>query len=332
MPRGFTRRQFLQLGAAALAASAAPGRARPVRASSDVRLGRVTRALQAYAEPSFSAALTRIYYTNTVLALWEEAMGDPPQGHNRTWFRTDEGWVHSAQIQPVRDELNDPVLAVPEDGFLAEVTVPVTDAWHNEGSGAHREYQFYFASTHWVDQAVTDRQGLAWYRVLDDRYQVYYFVQAAHLRRVPEDELTPLEPEAGRKRIEISRAAQRLTAFVNRREVFSARIATGRPGVETPSGTFKVERKRPSRHMAANDGGGNGFDLPGVPWVAYFFWTGVALHGTYWHNDYGAPRSRGCVNLTPEDAKWLYRWTLPHVPPGQQATRDANGTQVLVVD
>jgi len=82
--------------------------------------------------------------------------------------------------------------------------------------------------------------------------------------------------------------------------------------------------------VAASDGGGSGFDLPGVPWVSYFYWTGVAFHGTYWHNDFGRPRSRGCVNLAPADAKWIYRWTLPVVPPSEVYVRDKNGTEVVV--
>jgi len=53
---------------------------------------------------------------------------------------------------------------------------------------------------------------------------------------------------------------------------------------------------------------GNEFDLPGVPWVCYISWTGVSFHGTYWHNNYGTPQSHGCINLTPEAAKWIYRW------------------------
>jgi lipoprotein-anchoring transpeptidase ErfK/SrfK len=57
------------------------------------------------------------------------------------------------------------------------------------------------------------------------------------------------------------------------------------------------------------------YDLPGVPWVSFFTGTGVAFHGTYWHNDYGRPLSRGCVNLRSEDAKFIYRWTKPVVPP-----------------
>ena len=59
-----------------------------------------------------------------------------------------------------------------------------------------------------------------------------------------------------------------------------------------------------------------GYDLPGVPWCSFFTGTGVAFHGTYWHNDYGRPRSHGCVNLPSMDAKFIYRWTMPVVPPG----------------
>ncbi|MBI3176443.1 MAG: L,D-transpeptidase [Chloroflexi bacterium] len=55
----------------------------------------------------------------------------------------------------------------------------------------------------------------------------------------------------------------------------------------------------------------NGYDLPGVPWVSYFAGNGAALHGTYWHNDFGTPKSAGCINLRPQDARWLFRWTLP---------------------
>ena len=82
--------------------------------------------------------------------------------------------------------------------------------------------------------------------------------------------------------------------------------------------------------MAATDG--NGFDLPGVPWVSYIHWTGIALHGTYWHNDFGTPRSRGCINLTPADARWLFRWTMPIVPPDEDDVQSACcGTAIDVV-
>ena len=93
-----------------------------------------------------------------------------------------------------------------------------------------------------------------------------------------------------------------------------------------------TNRKRPSRHMAGGDlAAADGFDLPGVPWVSYINGRGVALHGTYWHNDYGRPRSHGCINLTPEAAKWIYRWTIPAVPPAEGLVWEDHGTRVVVV-
>jgi len=49
-----------------------------------------------------------------------------------------------------------------------------------------------------------------------------------------------------------------------------------------------------------------------VPWVSYIeSSTGVAIHGTYWHNNYGVTMSHGCINMLSEDSKWVYRWTTP---------------------
>jgi hypothetical protein len=59
----------------------------------------------------------------------------------------------------------------------------------------------------------------------------------------------------------------------------------------------------------------NAYELPGVPWTMVFHKTGVALHGTYWHDNFGARMSHGCVNLRSVDAKWLFRWTEPVYDP-----------------
>lgn len=80
----------------------------------------------------------------------------------------------------------------------------------------------------------------------------------------------------------------------------SAIISSGLPATPTVQGNFKITRKLPSRHMVGPD-----YDLPGVPWVSYFF-AGYAIHGTYWHNNFGTPMSHGCVNMTTPDAKWFY--------------------------
>jgi lipoprotein-anchoring transpeptidase ErfK/SrfK len=76
----------------------------------------------------------------------------------------------------------------------------------------------------------------------------------------------------------------------------------------------------------------SGYDLPGVGWTILFSGTGAAIHSTYWHNDFGTPRSRGCINVAPEDGKWLFRWSNPPVPyrPGDVTIADYTGTRVIV--
>jgi hypothetical protein len=61
--------------------------------------------------------------------------------------------------------------------------------------------------------------------------------------------------------------------------------------------------------------GAAGFELRDVPWIQYFA-AGYALHGAYWHDVFGIPRSHGCVNLAPIDARIVFMWTDPPVPEG----------------
>ena len=71
-----------------------------------------------------------------------------------------------------------------------------------------------------------------------------------------------------------------------------------------------------------------GYSLPGVPWTCFFVpETGVAFHGAYWHNNFGAQMSRGCVNMRPSEVKWLFRWYTPiwEVPVKDRSTWDRRG-------
>lgn len=329
-----TRRNFLQLGSAALLKLAYQypdsDDDSPPATQKPNGLGRVTRPLKYYEQPAFKSKELGVYNVDSLLNIYEQAQGDARTAHNRLWFRTDDGWAHSAYIQPVQNRLNKPVLTIPETNLLVEVTVPFTEALTS--LGGVKAYRFYYTTTHWVDQVIEDKQSQTWYRVLDDRLRRRYWGLAQHFRPVTAAELRPLSPEVTDKRIEVDLTQQKLEAYENGRLVLSALIASGHTSWETPTGRFRVERKRPSRHMAAGDpAAGVGFDLPGIPWVSYFHWSGVAFHGTYWHNDYGTPKSAGCVNMKPEDAKWLYRWTLPVVPPESDLVSDPNGTAVVVV-
>ena len=80
----------------------------------------------------------------------------------------------------------------------------------------------------------------------------------------------------------------------------------------TIRGIFYIHAKHVSGTMDGEEGS-DSFDLRDVPYIQYFH-EGYALHGAYWHDDFGKPRSHGCVNLAPADAAWLFDWTDPPVP------------------
>jgi len=125
-----------------------------------------------------------------------------------------------------------------------------------------------------------------------------------------------------------------VTAFEGNTMVFSVRCSSGGKGTRTPTGEFSTYHKGPSIHMTNQDEEGveNYYHLPGVPWTSFFTSEGNAFHGTYWHNDYGRPRSHGCVNLRSEDAKWVYRWCHPNVPLGVDYVHlPGEGTRVQIV-
>jgi lipoprotein-anchoring transpeptidase ErfK/SrfK len=73
-----------------------------------------------------------------------------------------------------------------------------------------------------------------------------------------------------------------------------------------------------------------GYDLPGIPWVSYITESGISFHGTYWHNDFGRPRSHGCMNLPSDAARWIYRWTNPTVPYDEKWMYKLTGTLVQI--
>ena len=114
---------------------------------------------------------------------------------------------------------------------------------------------------------------------------------------------------AGVKWIEVNLRTLTLTAWQGRTLISTALISTGKPGFETPAGTFYINNKFRTRTMAGCIQG-ECYSVPNVPWVMYFTYVGHAIHGAYWHNQFGvARRSHGCVNLPVPYSEWLYNWT-----------------------
>lgn len=113
--------------------------------------------------------------------------------------------------------------------------------------------------------------------------------------------------------IDVDLSAQRVTAYDGVEQVRSFVVSTGTAIHPTVTGQFRVYIKLTSTPMA-----GPGYYLPGVPYTMYFY-KGYALHGTYWHNNFGTPMSHGCINLTIPDSEWLFHFaevgTLVNVHP-----------------
>jgi lipoprotein-anchoring transpeptidase ErfK/SrfK len=114
--------------------------------------------------------------------------------------------------------------------------------------------------------------------------------------------------------------------------VFATIVSTGEGGLAgnhaTKQGTFLIHTKHVTVTMDS-DAAGESFDLHDVPHVQYFN-GGYALHGAYWHDDFGKPRSHGCVNLSPHDAAWLFAWTSPELPEGWHGALSESGTLVHI--
>ena len=172
-----------------------------------------------------------------------------------------------------------------------------------------------------------------WYGLQDGlTWSGVNWVQAEHLRMVPPQEMTPLSPYVEDKHILIELSRQWLTCFEGQDAVFDTRLSSGMQGMVTPQGTHRVLQKVPTTRMIGGEGSGY-YDLPGIAFVTYFTASGVAIHGSYWHNDYGRPRSHGCINVPTAASQWVYRWTQPTVPYEEQRVfADAqNATTIQVV-
>lgn len=106
----------------------------------------------------------------------------------------------------------------------------------------------------------------------------------------------------GRRWIEVDISDQTLIAWQGDTAVLQTLISSGRTQYPTVRGTYQVRTKLDLERMI-----GPGYDTPNVPWTMYFF-RGYAIHGAYWHNNFGTPVSHGCVNMRVDEAKALYEW------------------------
>ncbi|MBA4383740.1 MAG: hypothetical protein C0410_03315 [Anaerolinea sp.] len=318
------------------------------------RLGRVTVGMaEVKAKPDADSTTISKVYEDAVLPWLREVIGRRPYRRNQRWVETPDGYIWAPYLQPVKDISNESINLLPETsigaGMWVEVTVPFVDLllanpparspWLQEDQTP----RLYFSQVFWIDQIKQDEQGQSWYRV-NERYGYgdIFWAKAEGFRPLLKDEIAPIRPEVEDKRIVVHIAHQTISCFEGKNEVHFAMVSTGiqedmngarTPQWETPLGEWPIWRKVISVHMSGGSTGG-GYDLPGVSWVSLFEANGVAIHSTFWHNNFGEQMSHGCVNAAPEDAKWIFRWANPIVPydPGDLTIGMPGGTSVEVIE
>lgn len=155
-----------------------------------------------------------------------------------------------------------------------------------------------------------ERDGFA--RIADDAWVARKDLRASALA----------EPPAGtaehEKWFDIDLDDQVLVAYEGARPVYATMVSTGKYGHATPVLITRIARKLERTTMASDKQ--DVYSVADVPWTM-FYDGNYALHTSYWHDGFGSVRSHGCINLAPHDARLLFRWSSPDVPPGWIAVR-----------
>jgi len=140
-----------------------------------------------------------------------------------------------------------------------------------------------------------------------------YVIASANLDNTNESELVivpskPMFDEKNKTRIIVDVSEQRLYAYRDGILENSFLISSGKNNA-TPLGIHQILAKIPQVHYKWSYGPNDprNYDLGLVPYNLRFA-PHVYLHYAYWHNNFGHPMSRGCVNVSLNDMKWLYDW------------------------
>jgi hypothetical protein len=305
-----------------------------------------------------------ILRADTLLPWEHEVIGSVPGLVNQKFLQTAQGYIWSSRIQPTKNLPNTPISQMPagQTGFWAEVTVPYVDLtidgviaspWMQD----HIKYNFqprvYYGQVIWIDQIRTTNgyPEYRWNEGADGHgygygaYGEFFWLDGAGVKILTDQEISPISPDVdpNDKKIVASVTYQTLSCLEGNNEVYFCRISSGQiydsTGQEsdelaTPVGELFTQWKIVSKNMTAGDSQA-GYSTPAVPWNTFIHGDGVAIHGAFWHNDFGERRSHGCINVTPEDAKWIFRWTSPFVSVEQSETRMTwpdHGTTVDVTE
>lgn len=330
-------------------------------------IGRLVDATDVRSRPNNDPILNTSLGTlpaDTLVPWQREVVGNVVGLTNQKYLETAQGYVWSSRIQPTRNIPNTPITEIPVGlaGFWVEVTVPYIELTL-EGAPAspwmkdHIDYNFpprlYYGQVVWIDQ-IRQNNGFTEYRWNEGdkghgygygAYGELFWLDGAGAKVLTNENVSPISPnvDPNEKKIVASVTYQTLSCFEGNNEVFFCRIASGQtldafgfPSDElaTPVGDLSAWWKIISKNMTAGTFQ-SGYSTPAVPWSTFISGEGVAIHGAFWHNDFGERRSHGCINVTPEDAKWIFRWTTPYITleqSEQRLTFPDHGTKISVTE
>jgi lipoprotein-anchoring transpeptidase ErfK/SrfK len=304
------------------------------------RLGRICMGKwDVKARPDENSPTVDVLYEDAVVPWLREVVGGTYRSVslNLRWVETPNGYIYASFLQPVRNLPNEPIQELAStsmgEGMWAEVTVPYVDvklettpssnSWVKAKMDEGLPVRLYYGQVFYIDSIQADENGQILYRVNPNYYGGVdrLWVAAEAFRPITQDEIAPINSEAEDKRIVVDVTRQTMSCFEGDTEVFFCRVSTGAKfdaygnpvdKWSTPVGTHRISRKFISLQMSGGTTGAS-YDLPGIGWTSIFVTGGVAIHATVWHNDFGVPRSHGCVNALPQDAKWIFRWNNPAV-------------------
>jgi hypothetical protein len=163
--------------------------------------------------------------------------------------------------------------------------------------------------TVWPVDRVVEKGGHLWIHIPDKGWVSSELTRLARFVDPPHG-LHPRE-----RWLDIDLDQQVLTAYRGRAPIYTTLISAGVWKYPTPIGLFRITHKVAQANMRSAPTADETYRVDHVPWTMYFK-GGYAIHGAYWHNGFGHARSHGCINLAPKDARFIYHFTRPQVPPG----------------
>ncbi|MEI6289192.1 MAG: L,D-transpeptidase [Chloroflexota bacterium] len=334
-------------------------------------LGRVIETMNYRTEPRMDdyTKLNKQAYQDEIITINQEIVSANPDfnyPNMQRWFETPNGFLFSGYVQPVKNLSNQPIdkLQPNQSGFWAEVTIPIVDLildnppakapWLNDVLARSGTPRLYYSQVVWIDQVKTGDNGQLLYRFEENggrpqgatggSYGDIFWADGKAFRPLTEEDVSPIHPEVDpttkKVIVDVTRGVNTLLCMEGDHEVYFCRCSPGAKfnsdGTQvdnwtTIPGEYKTQWKTVSIHMSGGSTGA-GYDTPAVSWANFFdSQHGMAIHSAFWHNLFGEQVSHGCVNVTPEDAKWIFRWTSPKIDLSTADLRNIqDGTHVII--